>query len=268
MNQEIMRKIDSLPPLPETILAINEFKKSEDKSPKKLVDIIEKDPLILSTLLKITNSPMFGFKKKITTAQMAINLVGVNFAISVAISSSVKELIQTNLDSYGVKVERFLHTSNNASVFMTHWSKSLSSMDSERLILPAFLQDIGKFILSNIIQEKGLKDEFIKMLQSEKEVKTVEKHFLQTSTSEVTATIFEYWGLDKELIGDIKYVDSLENSPEEHRKYSQVLLITKKVCNIVKELDETIIEDVLQNAQDFSLDTEVLKESIEVLRNA
>ena len=58
----ILQKIESLPPLPKTIIDIEEFRKRKDKEAADLLDIIEKDALIISTLLKISNSAMLGFR--------------------------------------------------------------------------------------------------------------------------------------------------------------------------------------------------------------
>jgi HD-like signal output (HDOD) protein len=38
----------------------------------KLISIIEEDPLMIVTILKIANSSMFGFKSKIETLSRAI----------------------------------------------------------------------------------------------------------------------------------------------------------------------------------------------------
>ncbi|MBE0496624.1 MAG: HDOD domain-containing protein, partial [Campylobacterales bacterium] len=84
MNHNVLTQIDSLPPLPQTVLDIDGFKRKEDKSPPELAKIVGKDPLVFSTILKVANSAMFGFKKRIETPQMAVSLLGVNFTISLA----------------------------------------------------------------------------------------------------------------------------------------------------------------------------------------
>ena len=97
MNDKLIAKIDSLPPLPQTAIDIDRFKNSADKDPKTLIEIVQKDPLIVSTLLKVSNSAMFGFKKRIESAQMAVNLLGVNFTVSLALGSAIKNCIETSL---------------------------------------------------------------------------------------------------------------------------------------------------------------------------
>ncbi len=65
MTEVLSKKIDSLPPLPKTIIDLEEFKKSPNKDLEVLDKIIEQDPLIVATLLKVSNSAMFGFNNKV-----------------------------------------------------------------------------------------------------------------------------------------------------------------------------------------------------------
>ena len=53
MLADILEKIDNLPPLPQTITEIEEFRKRAEKDADDLLKIIEKDALIISTLLKV-----------------------------------------------------------------------------------------------------------------------------------------------------------------------------------------------------------------------
>lgn len=52
MIKNILEKIDNLPPLPQTIIEIEEFRKKSNKEAEELLKIIEKDALIISTLFK------------------------------------------------------------------------------------------------------------------------------------------------------------------------------------------------------------------------
>ena len=97
----ILEKIESLQPLQKPIIDIEEFRKRQNKEASDLLEIIEKDALIISTLLKISNSAMFGFRSKVETPGRAINLLGINFTISIAIGGTVQNLLMTNLEQIG-----------------------------------------------------------------------------------------------------------------------------------------------------------------------
>lgn len=78
---ELLKKIDSLAPLPKTLMDIEEFKKSDNFETSDLAKIIESDPLMVSTILKTANSAMFGFVSKVDTLSRAISLLGVSILL-------------------------------------------------------------------------------------------------------------------------------------------------------------------------------------------
>jgi len=93
MNDILLKKIDSLPPLPKTIIDLEEFKKSSNKDLDVLLQILEQDPLIIATLLKVSNSAMFGFNNKVENPGRAIHLLGVNFTYQLLLVVQLKMLL-------------------------------------------------------------------------------------------------------------------------------------------------------------------------------
>ena len=155
MNDTILKKVDSLPPLPKTILDLEEFKKSKNKDLAVLAKILEQDPLITSTLLKVANSAMFGFRSSIETPGRAINLLGINFTISIALGSSIQNLINTNLSAYGISSDDFMRISNLASNLISNWLKSDFDL-KEELVLCLILKMFSDKSLEEI--SENLKD--------------------------------------------------------------------------------------------------------------
>ena len=127
-SNSILEKIESLPPLPKTIIDIEEFRKKYNKEAADLLKIIEKDALIISTLLKISNSAMFGFRSKVETPSRAVSLLGINFTISIAIGGTVQNLLMTSLAPYEINSDDFMRASNISSSLASLW---LSKVDFE-----------------------------------------------------------------------------------------------------------------------------------------
>ena len=50
MNNSLIDKIDALPPLPKSVIELEEFRKAPNKEALDLLNIIEQDPLIITTL--------------------------------------------------------------------------------------------------------------------------------------------------------------------------------------------------------------------------
>ncbi|WP_072682087.1 HDOD domain-containing protein [Arcobacter sp. LA11] len=267
MNESIIEKIESLPPLPKTITEIEEFRQSSEKEAFELLKIIEKDALIVSTLLKVSNSAMFGFRSKVETASKAINLLGINFTISIAIGGTVQNLLKTNLSVYGINSDDFMRASNLATTLTSMWLTKVSFDLKEELVLPALLQEAGKFILADVIDSEGKTEEFKTLLSSGKTLAEAEKEVSGMTTSQITASIFKHWKLSDNLINVIEFVDDIENCDSEYENRTEILDVIKTICNITDPLSEENIQKGIAKATRYGLDVKNLESAVEKLQD-
>lgn len=266
-SNNILEKIESLPPLPKTIIEIEEFRKKLNKEAIDLLQIIEKDALIISTLLKISNSAMFGFRSKVETPSRAINLLGINFTISIAIGGTVQNLLMTNLEPYGINSDDFMRASNISSTLASLWLSKVDIDLKEEMILPALLQETGKFILSDLILSEKKSELFKTKIAAGASVESVEKELLGVTTSQITAQIFRHWKLSDNLINMIEHVDDISNANPNFKKKSQILDVIKTACSIKEPLSEESIEKAVKKATAYGLDVKVFQKAIETLQD-
>ena len=266
MKKLIIEKIDTLPPLPNSVLELEEFRKMSEKEPLDLLKIIEKDPLIITTVLRVANSAMFGFVSQVETPSRAISLLGINFTISIALGSVIQNLIQTNLKAYNVGTEDFMFASNLASNLVNTWVSKISFDLKEDLLLPAFLQETGKFVISEAISDNEQIEDFQNQLAISKNISSVEKEFIGFSCARITANIFKHWNLSHNLIFSIGFVEDLEHCPKDYVNKAQILEVIKILCDIRNPLSDQNIQRALNKANEYGLDTEILLQSIDSIK--
>ncbi len=267
MNENIIEKIESLPPLPKTIIEIEEFRQQTEKEAFELLKIIERDALIVSTLLKVSNSAMFGFRSKVETASKAINLLGINFTISIAIGGTVQNLLKTNLSPYGINSDDFMRASNLATTLTSMWLTKVSFDLKEELVLPALLQEAGKFILADVIDSDGKTEEFKALLSSGKTLAEAEKEVTGMTTSQITASIFKHWKLSDNLINVIEFVDDIEKCDDKFENKTEILDVIKTICNVTDPLSEENIQKGIAKATRYGLEVKHLNSAIEKLQD-
>lgn len=263
----ILEKIESLPPLPKTIIEIEEFRKKHNKEAIDLLEIIEKDALIISTLLKISNSAMFGFRSKVETPSRAINLLGINFTISIAIGGTVQNLLMSNLEPYGINSDDFMRASNISSTLANLWLSKIDIDLKEEIILPALLQETGKFILSDLILSEKKSEDFKNKIASGSSIEDVEKELLGATTNQITAQIFRHWKLSDNLINMIEHVDDLSNANANFKKKSQILDVIKTACNVKDPLSEVNVAKAIKKATAYGFDVKIFIKAIETLQD-
>ena len=260
--EDVLRRVESLPPLPRTIVLIEEYRRDNEKEIDKLHNIISKDALIVTNLLRIANSAMFGFRSKIETPLRAISLLGINFTISIAISTSSQKILVNSLSPYGLTNDTFMNSSNMASVLASLWLEKIDEKLKDEIILPALLLDIGKFILSDLIVSEHLDKEFKIKIDEGIAIEDLEKEYFGFTSSFVTAKIFKHWRLNPNLVTSIEFVDDLENAPEEFKEKTKILDVIKTATCIKEPLSNNSIKKALEKAKKYGFDTKILENAI------
>ncbi|RXJ94259.1 HDOD domain-containing protein [Arcobacter sp. AHV-9/2010] len=264
---EVLRRVESLAPLPRTIIEIEQYRKKEEKEIQELYEIIKKDALLVTNLLKIANSAMFGFRSKVETPLRAITLLGINFTISVAISTSSQKLLISSLSPYGLSNDDFMKASNIALALTNLWLNKVDPELKDKLLLPALLQDIGKYIISDVLISNNKEGDFYKkVLENLKSLQEIEKDFFEFSSSYVTAHIFKHWNLSQELINSIEFVDDVEKSPSEYKQKAMILDVIKTASDIKEPLSEKSINIAIKKAKEYKLNDKALIEAIKTLK--
>lgn len=267
MSTNIIEKIESLPPLPKTIIEIEEFRSQSSKEAFELLQIIEKDALIISTLLKVSNSAMFGFRSKVETPSRAINLLGINFTISIAIGGTVQNLLMTNLEPYGINSDDFMRASNLSSTLANLWVSKFDYDLKEEILLPALLQEAGKFIIADIISTEKKTEEFKQMVAEGSTIENAEKEIVGMTTSEITAKIFRHWKLSDNLVNIIENVDDLSRCDDSIIQKTQILNVIKTACNVTDPLSDENAEKAIAKAEKYGLHVKSLEKAIEKLQD-
>ncbi|UCH97146.1 MAG: HDOD domain-containing protein [Candidatus Aminicenantes bacterium] len=146
------RILDSikLPTLSKTLLEIIEVEKANPIT--FLEDIkktVEKDPLFSAHLLKVANSPFYGFSQKIRTLSHAISLLGIRKVKAMAFSFSFFDFFKKAdyKTSYGGTFNLILKKSLLVSAISSLLAKKISYLDSEELYISGLLAEIGELIL-------------------------------------------------------------------------------------------------------------------------
>jgi len=268
MNDILLKKIDSLPPLPKTILDLEEFKKSSNKDLKVLEEILEQDPLIIATLLKVANSAMFGFNNKVESPSRAIHLLGVNFTLSIAFGSAIKNAFDTDLNAYGITADGFMRLSNISSNILKEWIGKTDNELKEQLLLPAFLFETGRFVLAGVATEKGISDEFYTKIKSDpSNIATLEKEYFGATSTQVTSSIFKHWNLSESLVDTIAYINDIDNCPEKYKKEAQILSVVSTISNVIDPVSDQFAQAGIEQAKQYGLETRFLEKAIEKMQD-
>ncbi|WP_187646757.1 HDOD domain-containing protein [Nitrosophilus labii] len=227
LDLSIIDEIEKLPPLSKTVQKIKEAYENKNITAKELEEIIKNDPLLVADILKLANSPYYGFMHEIYDLRHAIVLFGFEEILNFAIMSVIKNSFHIDLTPYGINEEDFLKLSLVKSKFVL----LANDKNSQSLLKSAaFLSDIGKIIIAKYVKSNNI-NFLIEDTFSLIEIDKIEEELLGFNTLEVTGAIFEKWNFDKRLIDII--LSSKECSKNEIAKS---LYIIRENLNIKGEI--------------------------------
>ncbi|MEA1956471.1 MAG: HDOD domain-containing protein [Campylobacterota bacterium] len=263
MKNSIVKSINSLPTLSKTISGINKVCTNEDSSVMDLVKIIENDPMIVANILKLANSPLYNFGREIKNVSQAVSRFGMNMIRSMVLGNSIKKLLNVDMKPYGISSVKFAEVSMLQASLILSWYKHIDKEKAEELYLAAFLQEIGKILLANYIIQENEDISFASEIETSNNISQVEKSYVDVTSSEITAKVFEHWNFDNKFIEMIRYSDNPLKAPDDIKEYSMALNIIKTIIPVNQPLSEQSINFGLRKASDTGYNHEILEDEID-----
>ncbi len=136
----ITKRIQSLPSLPQVVQKLTTMVESPDVTAKEMGRLISSDQVLSAKVLKLVNSPFYGFPGRISSISHAIILLGFNVIKGVVLSASVFDLMERSM------VGLWEHSLGTAIVSGTI-SRTLKMSEPEEISTAALLHDIGKVLI-------------------------------------------------------------------------------------------------------------------------
>jgi HD-like signal output (HDOD) protein len=132
MTKTLLENIDNIPPLPESVQAVERVYNNPDSTLEDMQKAIETDPLLTANILRLVNSPAYGLKNKITSVKQAVALLGKDAIRTFALGSVVNDF-KIDLSPYGMTAEEFALACDRQLSLMINWlirteSKNLSTL--------------------------------------------------------------------------------------------------------------------------------------------
>ena len=93
--KKIIMDTKTLPTLPGVISKLNSLSDNDKASVQEMARIVSSDQVLSARILRLANSPSYGFYR-VSTISNAMILLGVNVVKSLALSSSIFEIMEKN----------------------------------------------------------------------------------------------------------------------------------------------------------------------------
>ncbi len=158
---KVIEKIDNIPAMPAIVVNVISKLNDPDAKNKELEELISLDPVLVSFILKIVNSPIYGTRSEVLTISKALFILGMKNIKTLMMGYGAQIMLQTLQDK---NIQHYLwQHSISVGVLAKLLSEQFYEVVHSEAYVAGLLHDIGKIVLFMHDKEK-----FMQTLVSEK----------------------------------------------------------------------------------------------------
>jgi len=265
-NKKIYKFIQTLEPLPNTIMQIQQVCDDDELSVKDLVEVVKRDPIIVGIILNAASSPIYGLKTQNNSIENIIAVFGKKTVKAISLGLMSSYLGEMKLKPYGINEEQFIKTGSLRLVLMNSWYKHVNKDQLATLSTTAILGNLGQLLISQEIEKTGELESFQEIALI-KGYQAAEEELLHTNSSYVTSDILSFWRLKPKIIDSIRYSADTGNAPLEIRELAIANFIVYTLVDLDAKVKEEIPNDILFLMSEEGLNPKHLQEALDSIKN-
>ncbi|MGA9121585.1 MAG: HDOD domain-containing protein [Bacteroidota bacterium] len=196
--KERIQTIIQLPALPTVAMEVVEMVDNPKTSASRLGKVISTDQGLTAKVLKIANSPFYGFPRRISTIDFAIIVLGYDALKEIVISISLVSSLQKKSDQY-FDAKGFWDHSIASGVLARRLARDLDYRISGEVFVGGLLHDMGISVL-----HRYFKTEFKRIVDIARETDLTfleaEESVLGVTHAEIGGWLAARWNLPDHLV--------------------------------------------------------------------
>jgi two-component system cell cycle response regulator len=298
-NKDFLQKIldgEDLPTLSPIALKIIKLASSEEASATDLARLITVDPALTARMLKIVNSPFYGFANKITSLSKAVTLLGMKAIRTLTLGLTVMDTF-SGWEGSGFDYRDFWQRSFASGIASKFTAQKRGLNIDEEAFIGGLTQNIGSLILARFFP-----DQYGKVLKlhyhAGGDLCAKERESFGIDHAKLGFELFSHWKMPTLLSNVILYHHSpgeMPNSNSNHKLLTNIVYLSdiashvlldqdkgqhlqklkseyKTVLNIADDEVDEIMEHVSREAKDiakeFDVSIDAPQDYMQILQNA
>ena len=269
---QLLEDEQDLASLPDVVVRLQDAIADPASTADTIAEVIASDPALTARLLKLANSPLYGFGGRIDTVTRAVTLVGIEPIYHLVLATTAVSAFR-GIPAQLIDMDEFWVQSTYCGVVARLLAREAGVLHPERLFVAGLLHGIGSLIL--YLKRPDQAREVLLASQGRRElVPLLEKDLLGFTYADVGGEIARRWHLSVWLQTAI----ACQLNPEQAGDFGMetgILYLANRLTDVLVHGDaiEDILAEVpsairdlvpLEEAQILKVMTEVTNEFTEV----
>lgn len=201
--QALVNKSLELVSAPTTYARLDALISDPDSAIDDISAVINTDPALTTRLLKIVNSPFYGFPSQINTISRAITIIGTRELTHLVLATSVMNAFR-GIPANLMDMDTFWRHSLACAITAKYLAEATHQTNHEQYFIAGLLHNIGSLVLYQSVPE--LAREAINSARFGHEVlHEAEKRIIGFDHAEVGAILIQNWRLPESLAQVARY---------------------------------------------------------------
>ena len=224
--KDLVSSVSELISLPETVLRVNQMVDDPQSSAADIGEVIQQDPGLAARLLRVANSPFYGFPSRIDNVPLAVAIIGTNELRDLILATSA---IQTFSDFQNdiFSLNTFWEHSLRCAIIARSLASNLHEVNIEHYFTAGLLHDIGNLIIYREMPELAKQT----LTHNNKNIAhIIEQEIIGFDHAQVGGELLRQWMLPSSLSETVEFHHS-PRFAKQHPKEAAIIHIANYLAN-------------------------------------
>jgi putative nucleotidyltransferase with HDIG domain len=205
--QDLIAATPGLSARPDSVASLMDIIENPVVEAEKIVPIVERDPGLTAGLLKLCNSPIYSFRRRIGSPREALVLVGNLTFARLCFALSLEPVLHRDLPGYQLDLDTLWQHSLATAYGAAYLVKSIGQPQlKDRAFTTGLLHDIGKLVLDKgMAEDSGGPANAADTDQPPSSSLSYERQKTGFDHAEAGAALLESWDLPSELVAAVRW---------------------------------------------------------------
>lgn len=230
----VIARIDNMPVFPRIYNEIIRLSNNPSSSAKEFSELFSSDQILAAKLLRLANSPFFGFAGKVSTINQAVVLLGLNTLRSITLTAASGKLLNQNMSLYELSPNGLsLHSVAVAAVCRHLARKWLDcSRDaSEEMFVAGLLHDIGQVPIAIELMKYSSEWQALVTSQSQAPATYCERWILGIDHVEVGQIMLNTWNIGENIAKSIQHHQFNSDNNDDENRLNAIVNVSDYICD-------------------------------------